>query len=44
VTVSGGPESIVVTRRTGKQGDWLCYIWLAERSPPMPEPTSGHGP
>lgn len=31
VSVSGGPEGIVVTRKKGEQGDWLCDLWLAER-------------
>jgi hypothetical protein len=31
VTLSGGPEGIVVTRKKGQQGDWLCDLWLAER-------------
>lgn len=31
VEVDGGPEGIVVTRKGGEQGDWLCDLWLAER-------------
>jgi hypothetical protein len=31
VTVQGGPEGIVVTRKGGAQADWLCDLWLAER-------------
>jgi len=31
VTVEGGPEGIVVTRRGGEQADWLADLWLAER-------------
>jgi hypothetical protein len=31
VTVVGGPEGIVVTRKGGAQADWLCDLWLAER-------------
>lgn len=31
LTVSGGPEGIVVTRKGGEQSDWLCDLWLAER-------------
>ena len=31
VTVEGGPEGIVVTRKGGQQSDWLCDLWLAER-------------
>ncbi len=31
VTVEGGPEGIVVTRKGGGQADWLCDLWLAER-------------
>jgi hypothetical protein len=31
LTVEGGPEGIVVTRKGGDQGDWLCDLWLAER-------------
>lgn len=29
--VEGGPEGIVVTRKGGDQGAWLCDLWLAER-------------
>jgi hypothetical protein len=31
VTVEGGSEGIVVTRKGGEQADWLCDLWLAER-------------
>ncbi len=31
VEVESGPEGIVVRRRKGAQGDWLCDLWLAER-------------
>jgi len=31
VTVEGGREGIVVTRKGGEQADWLCDLWLAER-------------
>jgi hypothetical protein len=31
VTVEGGPEGIVVSRKGGGQSDWLCDLWLAER-------------
>lgn len=31
LTVEGGPEGIVVTRKGGTQADWLCDLWLAER-------------
>ncbi len=31
VTVEGGPEGIVVSRKSGGQADWLCDLWLAER-------------
>jgi hypothetical protein len=31
VEVLGGPDEIVVTRKKGGQGDWLCDLWLAER-------------
>lgn len=31
VTVEGGQEGIVVTRKGGEQADWLCDLWLAER-------------
>lgn len=31
LTVEGGPEGIVVTRKGGAQADWLCDLWLAER-------------
>ena len=30
LTVSSGPEGIVVTRRKGDGRDWLCDLWLAE--------------
>jgi hypothetical protein len=29
--INGGAEGIVVIRRKGKQRDWLCDLWLAER-------------
>lgn len=28
---TGGPEGVVVARKGGAQGDWLCDLWLAER-------------
>jgi hypothetical protein len=31
LAVDGGPEGIVVARKGGDQGDWLCDLWLAER-------------
>ena len=31
VTIEGGPEGIVVSRKGGGQADWLCDLWLAER-------------
>jgi hypothetical protein len=31
LTVEGGPEGIVVSRKGGGQADWLCDLWLAER-------------
>lgn len=31
LTVEGGPDGIVVTRKGGDQADWLCDLWLAER-------------
>jgi hypothetical protein len=31
LTVEGGPEGIVVSRKSGAQADWLCDLWLAER-------------
>jgi hypothetical protein len=31
LVVEGGAEGIVVTRKGGAQGDWLCDLWLAER-------------
>ncbi|HEU4943900.1 MAG TPA: hypothetical protein VFT10_01930 [Solirubrobacterales bacterium] len=30
LTVEGGPEGILVTRKGGTQADWLCDLWLAE--------------
>jgi hypothetical protein len=31
ISVRSGPDGIVVTRKGGAQGDWLCDLWLAER-------------
>jgi hypothetical protein len=31
LTVEGGAEGIVVSRKGGAQADWLCDLWLAER-------------
>ena len=31
VAVRSGPEGIVVSRRRGDPGSWLCDLWLAER-------------
>jgi hypothetical protein len=31
LTVSSGPEGIVIARGRGGQADWLCDLWLAER-------------
>jgi hypothetical protein len=31
IEVESGPEGILVRRRKGAQGDWLCDLWLAER-------------
>jgi hypothetical protein len=31
VKVEGGPEGLVVYRRSSREGDWLCDLWLAER-------------
>jgi hypothetical protein len=31
VTAKGGPDGIVVARKGGAQGDWLCDLWLVER-------------
>jgi hypothetical protein len=31
VQVEGGPEGLVVYRRSSREGDWLCDLWLAER-------------
>jgi hypothetical protein len=31
LAVEGGPEGIVIARKGGDQGDWLCDLWLAER-------------
>jgi hypothetical protein len=31
VAVRSGPQGIVVSRRRGKPGGWLCDLWLAER-------------
>jgi hypothetical protein len=31
LTVEGGPQGIVATRKGGEQADWLCDLWLAEQ-------------
>lgn len=31
VTVEGGPDGLIVYRRSAREGDWLCDLWLAER-------------
>jgi hypothetical protein len=31
IEVESGPEGILIRRRKGAQGDWLCDLWLAER-------------
>ncbi|HEU5251987.1 MAG TPA: hypothetical protein VFU16_01510 [Solirubrobacterales bacterium] len=31
VAVRSGPEGLLVSRRKGAQGDWLCDLWVAER-------------
>lgn len=31
LTVTSGPEGIVVTRKKGDGRDWLCDLWLAEQ-------------
>jgi len=31
LTIEGGPEGIVVSRKGGGQADWLCDLWLVER-------------
>lgn len=31
VKVEGGPDGLVVYRRSSREGDWLCDLWLAER-------------
>jgi hypothetical protein len=31
VSVEGGPEGIVITRKGGEQSDWMADLWLAER-------------
>ncbi len=31
IEVASGPDGILVRRRKGAQGDWLCDLWLAER-------------
>jgi hypothetical protein len=31
VKVEGGLEGLVVYRRSSREGDWLCDLWLAER-------------
>ena len=31
VKVEGGPDGLIVYRRSSREGDWLCDLWLAER-------------
>jgi hypothetical protein len=31
ISIEGGPDKVVVTRKSGEQSDWLCDLWLAER-------------
>jgi hypothetical protein len=31
IEVESGPQGVLVRRRKGAQGDWLCDLWLAER-------------
>jgi hypothetical protein len=31
VTVRGGPQGLVISRRKAATGDWLCDLWVAER-------------
>jgi hypothetical protein len=31
VEVESGPEGILIVRKGGAQGDWLCDLWVAER-------------
>jgi hypothetical protein len=31
VKVEGGPAGLIVYRRSSREGDWLCDLWLAER-------------
>lgn len=31
VQVEGGAEGLIVYRRSSREGDWLCDLWLAER-------------
>jgi hypothetical protein len=31
LTVKGDGRAVIVTRKKGGQGDWLCDLWLAER-------------
>ncbi|MDX6602631.1 MAG: hypothetical protein QOF13_1833 [Solirubrobacterales bacterium] len=31
LTVEGGPEGVIITRKGTAQADWLCDLWLAER-------------
>ncbi|HKG38155.1 MAG TPA: hypothetical protein VKB25_04135 [Conexibacter sp.] len=26
-----GPDGLIVYRRSSREGDWLCDLWLAER-------------
>jgi hypothetical protein len=45
MVIEGGPEGILVTRKGGDQGDWLCDLWLAEHlaaaSRERPGPVAG---
>lgn len=41
--VEGGPDGLVVYRRSSREGDWLCDLWLAERLADALGPATGAG-